>query len=301
MTMLAGVIAAVPTPFGPDLEPDAGRFLDLCRRLLANGCDGLNICGTTGEATSLGVDQRRRLMSAAAAGLPADRLMVGTGAAALEDAVELTGLAGELGFAGALVLPPFYYKPVTEEGVAAFFGEVLGRTASVAVPIYLYHFPALTGVPFTTDLVRLLRNRHGDRIRGLKDSSGDRTWSRALASELPGFSVFPSDEGTLIDARAGVYAGCISGTANVSPAFCASAFREGDRAALDSAVRIRAVCSAGPLIPRVKAVLAATLGHEDWTRVRPPLLSVEREEAEHVVEAVRAISALDALMPEDPA
>jgi 4-hydroxy-tetrahydrodipicolinate synthase len=171
---LHGVIAAIATAIGKDGEPDCARSTALARFLLGNGCDGLNVLGTTGEATSLSLDQRRRVMSAyAASGLPLDRMMVGTGAAAAADAIALTRYAAELGFAGALVLPPFYYKGVPDDGLVAYVDAIVTATAARPIPIYLYHFPAQSGLPWHVGLIRRLLDRFGERIVGLKDSSGD--------------------------------------------------------------------------------------------------------------------------------
>ena len=143
---MRGVIAAAATPITDDYQPDLPRFVALCRRLLDNGCDGLNICGTTGEATSFTVAQRMAIMDAAAAVLPLDRLMVGTGAASIGDAVTLTKHAAERGFAAALVLPPFYYKNVADDGIVDLFARLVAATADRPIPIHLYNFPALSGV-----------------------------------------------------------------------------------------------------------------------------------------------------------
>src|SRR3970040_1231332 len=126
---LCGVIAAIATPIDAAGSPDTARATRLARHLLDNGCDGLNVLGTTGEATSFSLDERKRVMSAyAQAGLPLDRLMVGTGAAAIADAVALTRHAAELGFAGALLLPPFYYKSVPDDGLVAYIDALGGAT-----------------------------------------------------------------------------------------------------------------------------------------------------------------------------
>jgi dihydrodipicolinate synthase/N-acetylneuraminate lyase len=146
---LRGVIAAAATPITEDFEPDRARFIALCRKLLAQGCDGLNICGTTGEATSFTAAQRMAIMSAAAAALPLTRLMVGTGAAALADTIALTKHAADLGFAGALIIPPFYYKDITDDGMLQFFARIVAVTAEKPIGLYLYNFPALSGVPYT--------------------------------------------------------------------------------------------------------------------------------------------------------
>src|SRR6202049_2884672 len=144
---LRGVIAAIATPVDESGTPDIARATKLARYLLDNGCDGLNVLGTTGEATSFSLAQRQRVMSAYRdAGLPLDRLMVGTGAAAVADAVALTRHAADLGFAGALVLPPFYYKGVPDDGLAAYVEAILNATAEPPVPLYLYHFPSMSGL-----------------------------------------------------------------------------------------------------------------------------------------------------------
>ena len=158
MSKLRGVIAAIATPIDASLEPDLDRFVVLARHLLANGCDGLNVLGTTGEATSFTREQRIRVMEAAARQSDPSRMMVGVGAAAVADAIALTRKAAELGFAGALALPPFYYKGVSDEGVIRYFDAILTATADEPIPLYLYHYPLLSGVPFTPDLVaKLLR------------------------------------------------------------------------------------------------------------------------------------------------
>src|SRR5215510_12815119 len=142
---LSGVIAAIATPIDHDGAPDLKRAVKLARYLLDNGCDGLNVLGTTGEATSFSLAERKAVMDTYKAnGLPLDRLMVGTGAAAVSDAVALTRHAAELGFAGALVLPPFYYKGVPDEGLHAYVAAIVAATSDHPIPLYLYYFPAQT-------------------------------------------------------------------------------------------------------------------------------------------------------------
>ena len=269
---LHGVIAAIATAVNSDAEPDSARSIALARFLLANGCDGLNVLGTTGEATSFALDQRRKVMDAyAESGLPLDRMMVGTGAAALADAIALTRHAAELGFAGALVLPPFYYKGVSDDGLVAVIDAILSATAAHPIPLYLYHFPAQSGLPWHVVLVRRLLASFGNRIVGLKDSSGDMVYAREAASIDPGFKVFPSTEAALPDARSGPFAGCISATANLNADLCARAYRSGDAAALAAAVAIRKLFDGKPLVPGVKALLTHIHGDPQWARVQPPL------------------------------
>ncbi len=269
---LHGVIAAIATAIDASYEPDSARSIDLARFLLDNGCDGLNVLGTTGEATSFSLEQRRRVMSDyAASGLPLDRMMVGTGAAALADAVALTRHAAELGFAGALLLPPFYYKGVHDDGLVAGIEAIVNATAARPIPIYLYHFPAQSGLHWHVALIRRLLDGFGERIVGLKDSSGDMAFAREAASVMPRFKVFPSTEAALPQARSGPFAGCISATANLNADLCARAYRSGDAAALAQAVAVRKLFDGKPLVAGVKALVAHIHGEPQWARVVPPL------------------------------
>jgi 4-hydroxy-tetrahydrodipicolinate synthase len=269
---LQGVIAAIATAVDDAGEPDCGRSTALARYLLANGCDGLNVLGTTGEATSFSLEQRKRVMTAYRdAGLPLDRLMVGTGAASVADAVALTRHAAALGFAGALLLPPFYYKSVPDDGLVAYVETIVAATAAEPIPIYLYHFPAQSGLPWHIKLIERLLGRFGGRIVGLKDSSGDTSYARAAAAVAPGFRVFPSTEAVLMEVRAGVFAGCISATTNLNADLCARAWRNGDAHALEVAVAIRKLFDGKQLVPGVKALLAHIRRDPAWARVKPPL------------------------------
>jgi 4-hydroxy-tetrahydrodipicolinate synthase len=288
---LHGVIAAVATAVDETGEPDCARSTALARFLLDTGCDGLNVLGTTGEATSFSLDQRKRVMSAyATSGLPLDRMMVGTGAAALADAIALTRHAAELGFAGALVLPPFYYKGVHDDGLVAYIDAIVAATAR-PIPIYLYHFPAQSGLHWHVALIRRLLDTFGERIVGLKDSSGDMAYAREAAAILPRFKVFPSTEAALPEARAGQFAGCISATANLNADLCARAYRTGDTAALSEAVAIRKLFDGKPLVPGVKALLAHIHGDPQWGRVEPPLSAFPAADRAAVLSGYDAVRA----------
>lgn len=271
-TGLAGVIAAVATPIDEAGAPDHKRCTTLARHLLDTGCDGLNVLGTTGEATSFSVEQRKGVMSAyKQAGLPMDRLMVGTGAASVDDAVALTRHAAELGFAGALVLPPFYYKGVPEEGLIAYIAQIMDATAAKPVPIYLYHFPQNSAVPWPIPLVKKLRQIHGQRLVGLKDSSGDMDYARAAAA-IEGFDSFPSTEAALLEARKGAFAGCISATCNLNADLAARAWRDGDAGSHEAAVAIRKLFDGKALVSGIKALLAHIHGDAKLAKVKPPLV-----------------------------
>jgi 4-hydroxy-tetrahydrodipicolinate synthase len=289
---LSGVIAAIATPIDETGAPDLKRAVNLARYLLDNGCDGLNVLGTTGEATSFSVDERKGVMGAYKEnGLPMHRLMVGTGAASVTDAIALTRHAAELGFGGALVLPPFYYKGVPDDGLVAYIESLVKATEQRPIPIYLYHFPAMSGLPWHVALIRRLLDSFPSRIVGLKDSSGDMAYARSAAAISKNFAVFPSTEACLLEARRGDFAGCISATANLNADLCARAWSQGDTTALDAAVTIRKLFDDKALVPGVKALLAHIHGEPSLSRVRPPLAPFSAADRASVIaghDAVRA-------------
>lgn len=289
---LRGVIAAVATAIDDKGVPDRDRALKLARHLLENGCDGLNVLGTTGEATSFSLSERMGLMSAyRETGMPMERLMVGTGAAAASDAIALTRHAAELGFAGALVLPPFYYKGVPDDGLVAYIDAIVKATADRPIPIYLYHFPAQSGLPWHIALIRRLVDTFGSRIVGLKDSSGDMAFARDAVKVAPGFAVFPSNEAALIEARGGAFAGVISATANCNADLCARAWQQGDQTALDQAVTIRKLFDGKALVSGVKALLAHIHGDPALARVKPPLAAFPAADKAAVLAGYDAVRA----------
>jgi 4-hydroxy-tetrahydrodipicolinate synthase len=277
MSRLKGVIAAAATPLREDFTIDHDKLASHCAWLLAaGGCDGVNLLGTTGEATSFSVEQRLAAMTAVAkAGVPLDRMMVGTGAAALADALRLTAAARDLGFAGALLLPPFYYKGIDNDSLAGYVATVIGRLGRQGLKLYLYHIPQNTGVPYPVEVVERLHRDHPEVVIGLKDSAGDIAYAREVARRVPGFDVFPSSEASLGEAKASGFVGCISATTNVNGPLAQTAWREPEsaagRQALADAVAIREALGKQPLVASVKATLAELRGDPAWRRLCPPL------------------------------
>ncbi len=271
-----GVNAAVLTAMNQDLSVDLDRMAAHCRWLLANGCNGLGVLGTTGEANSLGIAERIAVMEGLVErGIPARRMLPGTGTTAITDTVLLTRRAAELGCPGVLVLPPFFYKNPSEDGLFAYFSEVVQRTSGAA-KLYLYHFPAQSAVPFTLSLVGRLLRAYPGVIKGVKDSSGDFANTRAYADHFAkdGFEVYCGDDGALLDLLHADGAGCITAAANVGCSMSAQVYANagnpaGEAAQVTLAAIRKAVVSA-PLIPGLKALTARRTGSSVWDVMRPP-------------------------------
>jgi 4-hydroxy-tetrahydrodipicolinate synthase len=268
---LSGVISAVVTPLNEDLSPDAAIAVPYYRALLANGCSALNILGTTGEAMSLSVSARRRFMEQLARELPRERLMAGTGASALEDAAELTRAAIDLGFAAALIIPPFYYRDIPDDRTVAFFDALFSRVAPPEASIMLYNFPRMSGITFTPGLVDRLVCEFPGIIAGLKDSSNTADLEIELHRRQPSLRVFPGSEGLLQAARHHGLAGCISGSVALWPQIAARAWEHGNDEDLAELARLRGSLDGMPLIAAVRARIAQTEDEPAWRRSIPPL------------------------------
>jgi 4-hydroxy-tetrahydrodipicolinate synthase len=282
-SLFGGVNAAVLTAMHDDLSVDLGRMESHCRWLLKNGCNGLGILGTTGEANSLGISERLAVMEGLVErGIPASVLLPGTGTPAITDTVLLTRRAAELGCRGALLLPPFFYKNPTEDGLVAYFSEVVNRVGG-DIRFYLYHFPAQSAVPFTLTLVERLLKAFPGKIKGIKDSSGDLANTLGYVREFArdGFEVYCGDDGALHAVLQEGGAGCITAASNVGSAVSAVVYANWDRAVgaeaqvTLSAIR-KAVTSTG-LIPGLKALVARHTGDPAWQNIRPPHMRLTPE------------------------
>jgi 4-hydroxy-tetrahydrodipicolinate synthase len=275
---LRGVCSAVLTPFDAQYRPDAARAIRYYEDLLRSGCDALNLMGTTGEAMSIAVDDRVRFMEAiASSGLPLERMMVGTGAASLRDAIRLTKTALDLRFAATLVMPPFFYRGISDDGVAEFFDVFLDAVRPRAQSILLYNFPAMSGITFSADLVDRLLERHGDVIGGMKDSSNDVALQNEILKRHPRFLMYPGSELALADARKRGVAGCISASVQLWPQLAARVWR-GDEPQ-DELTRLRESIKGLPTVPAVRHLIAQQKGDAEWERVVPPQMPLTEPQA----------------------
>jgi 4-hydroxy-tetrahydrodipicolinate synthase len=292
---LHGALAPVVTPYTADLAPDTARLIAHCRWLLDNDT-GLAVFGTTSEGNSLSVPEKIALLDALFdAGLPASRMMPGTGCCAVTDTFALTRHAVQNGCGGVLMLPPFYYKGVSDDGLFASYAEVIERVGDARLRVYLYHIPQVSQVPISAALIERLLDRYPGTIAGIKDSGGDFANMRMMLERFAprGFDVFSGSELFLLATLRGGGAGTISAICNVSPAPIARLAREWQKADADaqqkSVDRVRGALSAYPMVPALKATVAHFAGDDAWARVRPPLVALSHEQREALAEKLRAI------------
>jgi len=284
----SGVLSPVITPFDADLRPDPKRLLAQCRWLLSQNV-GLAVFGTNSEANSMSVEEKTDLLDALVeGGIDPQRMMPGTGCCALTDTVRLTSHAVSLGCAGTLMLPPFYYKDVSDDGLYRSYSEVIDRVGSSALRIYLYHIPPVAQVGINPDLIERLIKAYPENIVGVKDSSGD--WSNTetmLNRDWDDFRIFSGSESFLLQTMQHGGAGCISATANINPAAIHALYShwQSDEATNMQLQlnQIRSLVLAYPMIPALKAVVAGFSGQPDWGIVRPPLLRLDQESCRDLV------------------
>src|SRR5438876_3673248 len=299
---IRGVLAPVVTPFKAYLSPDCERFIRHCQWLLSQDC-GLAVFGTNSEANSMAAKERSTLLDVlVAAGIDPSRMMPGTGCCSVTETVELTAHAVKHGCAGVLMLPPFYYKDVSEEGLYRYFSEVVQRVGDTRLRIYLYHIPPVAIVGVTPKLVERLLKAYPNAIAGMKDSSGDwnntKTFLDAFARD--GFDVFVGSESFLLANMRNGGVGTISATANVSPAAIHKLYRQWNTADdADNADQqqsklnvVREVFTSRKfpsMIAALKQAIAIYANDPEWTRVRPPLVELTTEQAKLLAADLKAI------------
>jgi 4-hydroxy-tetrahydrodipicolinate synthase len=286
---ITGVLSPVVTPFNTDLSPNGEQFVRQCRWLLSQNV-GLAVFGTNSEANSLATEEKIELLDRlVAAGIDPARMMPGTGCCAITDSVRLTRHAVKLGCGGVLMLPPFYYKGVSDDGLFRSFAEVVERVGESGLRVYLYHIPPVSNVPITLTLIERLLKTYPGVIAGAKDSSGDWDNTRAMLDRFAaaGFDVFPGAETFLLAGMRHGGAGCISATANVNPAAIARLYdtwRAPDADAQQKRLdEIRGTFARYPMIPALKAAVAHWSGIAEWATVRPPLVPLRREQSSALV------------------
>lgn len=281
--LFRGVNVAVLTAMRPDLTIDLDLMAAHARWLLEQGANGLGVLGTTGEANSLGVSERIHLMEGLVErGLPAAPMLPGVGLPAIPDTVAMAKRAAELGCRGCLVLPPFFYKNPSEDGLFAYYSEIIQRLGG-AIALYFYHFPAQSAVPITVSLIERILRAHPGAMKGIKDSTGDWSNTKSYIDNFAadGFEVYCGDDSHLLQNLQAGGAGSISAASNVSAATNAKVYanwQTGADAAQATLTAMRSAVTSAPLIPGLKALVARHTGDADWENIRPPHIKLTAEQ-----------------------
>jgi 4-hydroxy-tetrahydrodipicolinate synthase len=283
MTQPGGVWVAALTPMNPDLSPDTAKFVAHCKWLLAQGANGLAVLGTTGEANSFTVAEKRKLLDAvAASGISGSQMLPGTGACAIPDTVEMTKHALSHGAAGVVMLPPFYYKNVSDDGLFAAYSEVIQRVGDSKLRVYFYHFPQMSATPISHDLIERLLKAYPGTIAGIKDSSGKLDNMLEMCRRFPGFGVFAGSEQFLLPVLRAGGVGCISATANATIGMCVEVLKKKDDPSVDALqeelTAQRLAIQSQVLIPALKSIAARHSGDKSWLTVRPPVAPLSAAE-----------------------
>src|ERR1700761_3022489 len=278
--LYGGINAAVLTAMNADLSIDLERMAGHCRWLLANRCNGLAVLGTTGEANSLGISERMAVLEGLAErGIPAAKMLPATGTSAITDTVLLTRQADALGCRGALLLPPFYYKAPSDDGLLAYFHEVIQQVGG-HIKIYLYNFPQQSAIPFSVDFIGRLLKAYPGKVKGIKDSSGnyENSLSYVEAFARDGFEVYAGDDGLLLRLLEKGSAGSITAASNINCALGAEVYANWDNAQGAAAQTVlsatRKAVTSVPLIPALKSLVARHSGDPRWLNIRPPHLKL---------------------------
>jgi 4-hydroxy-tetrahydrodipicolinate synthase len=292
---IEGILSPVVTPFDADYSPNAAKFVRHCQWLLKSGCAGLAVFGTNSEANSMSVAEKRKLLEAlVAGGVPAASLMPGTGHCALSDSIEMTRAAVELGCAGVLMLPPFYYKGVSDEGLYRNFAEVIERVGDERLQLYLYHIPPVAQVGITLGLIEKLLSKYPSVVAGVKDSSGNWDNTKAMLDQFAksGFDVFAGSEDFLLANLRNGGKGCITATGNINPGAIDKLFRNWKSADADSLQAgisaTRKIVQKQPMIPALKAAISHFGNDPQWKTVRPPLVELSASQEETLIRELKA-------------
>ncbi len=279
---LAGVFAPVLTPFDKSLQIDAELFVKFCSWILSQGA-GLAVFGTTSEANSLAVGERLDLLARLIdAELPPEKMIPGTGACALPDAVTLCTAAAKAKTAAVLMLPPFYYKPASEDGLFAFYSETIQRVGNPALKICLYHIPQMSGVPITLALIERLIKAYPATIIGIKDLGGDFANTKAMLEAFPHFRVFSGSDRFLLDNLRNGGAGCISAMCNIHPGAIVNLYETRNSTEADAKQhalsQMRTVFEKAAMIPALKRTVAEYGKAPVFKSVRPPLVELSDQD-----------------------
>ncbi len=292
-TNFSGLYCAIVTPLDHG-RIDFKRFQMHIQTLAADGCDGLLISGTTGEGQSFDLSERGELIAAAREVAGSMVLLAGTGCASLPETIRTTRQAYQLGADGVVLVPPFFFRNVTTQGLLEYFRLVFDESVPDTGGALLYHIPQVTGVPIDEELLHRLQDKVGEKLTGVKDSSGDRASFLSLCQHFPDLRIFAGVDDLILDGLQAGAAGCITAEANILAAPAAAlirAFRSGQDAQpwQDLLVKARVVLPHTPYPVALKGLLAQRYADPAWAEVRPPLLPLDRSDQAPLVEELRRL------------
>jgi len=294
--LLNGVYSASLTPLTASFEPNLPVLVRHAQWLLESGSDGVALLGSTGEANSLTIEQRLAIIELSAKELPPDRLMMGTGSCALQDAVHLTKASIDAGVYAVLLLPPFYYKPQSDKSVLRFFSELISSVDDTRLRIIFYNFPKLSGYNFSVKILQELKQRFGDIATGIKDSSGD--WGNMLnvAQNVPDFMVYAGTETFLLEILREGGVGCISATANLTAPECQRVYQAwknnkqkvAEQAQMELS-ELRKTLENFPFVSELKSLFASQTNAEEWGNMLPPFTPILDKQVGELTEQIKGL------------
>jgi len=293
---LNGVYTASLTPLTASFEPNIPALVRHAQWLLESGSDGVALLGSTGEANSLTLEQRLSIIEQTARELPPDRLMLGTGSCALQDSVRLTKASVDAGVFSVLVIPPFYYKPQSDESVLRFYSELISSVDEPRLRIIFYNFPKLSGYNFSVKILQELKQRFGDIAAGIKDSSGEWKNMLGIVQNIPDFMVYTGTETLLLDILKKGGAGCITATANLIAPECQrvyQAWRNNKQKVAEQAqinlTDLRKTLENYPLVSELKSLFASKTNAEEWENMLPPFAPILDKQVEELTEQIKGL------------
>jgi len=293
---LNGVYTASLTPLTASFEPNIPALVRHAQWLLESGSDGVALLGSTGEANSLTLEQRLSIIEQTARELPPDRLMLGTGSCALQDSVRLTKASVDAGVYSVLVIPPFYYKPQSDESVLRFYSELISSVDEPRLRIIFYNFPKLSGYNFSVKILQELKQRFGDIAAGIKDSSGEWKNMLGIVQNIPDFMVYTGTETLLLDILKKGGAGCITATANLIAPECQrvyQAWKNNKQKVAEQAqinlTDLRKTLENYPLVSELKSLFASKTNAEEWENMLPPFAPILDKQVEELTEQIKGL------------
>ena len=287
MSSIKGVFSAAATPVNADLTPDHGALVAHSRQLLADGLHGVALLGSTGEANSFSAAERMAMLEAVVkGGVPAEALLPGTGLCALPETIALTRHALGLGVTKVVMLPPFYYKGVSDQGLYDAYSHVIDSIADDRLQVILYHIPPISQVPLSLDLIGRLLEKYPRTIAGVKDSGGQLDNMIAMVQRFPSLAVLAGADPLLLPLLQNGGSGCITATSNLAgkqlrtvfDKFADASAAAEVEAAQKRIVALREASNSFPQIPTIKAMVARRYGAAGWVNTRPPLVRLSDEQ-----------------------